>query len=64
MESVEFYYSDSIERKIKIWGNPRYFNAIIDTLKEGIRVSQSLLTFSLIIPTFFSLILLFFLYNI
>lgn len=64
MEPVEFYYSDSIERKVKIWGNPRYFNAIIDTLKEGIRVSQSLLTFSLIIPTFFSLILLFFLYNI
>ena len=64
MEPVEFYYNDSIERNIKIWGNPRYFNAIINTLKEGIRVSQNLLTFSLIIPTFFSLILLFFLYNI
>ncbi|MFW9881622.1 MAG: DUF2070 family protein [Candidatus Thorarchaeota archaeon] len=64
MESVEFYYSDSIEPNVKIWGNPGYFNAIIDTLKEGIRVSQSLLTFSLIIPTFFSLVLLFFLYNI
>lgn len=64
MEPVEFCYNDSIERNVKIWGNPKYFNAIIDTLKEGIRVSQSLLTFSLIIPTFFSLILLFFLYNI
>jgi predicted neutral ceramidase superfamily lipid hydrolase len=64
MEPVEFYYSDSTEPNVKIWGNPRYFNAIIDTLKEGLRVSQSLLTFSLIIPTFFSLILLLFLYNI
>ena len=64
MEPVEFYYNDSLERNVKIWGNPRYFNAIIDTLKEGIRVSQNLLTFSLIIPTFFSLLLLFFLYNI
>jgi len=64
MEPVEFCYNDSVERNVKIWGNPLYFNAIIDTLKEAIRVSQRLLTFSLIIPTFFSLILLFFLYNI
>jgi len=64
LEPVEFYYHDSIERNVKIWGNPEYFNAIINTLKEAIRVSQSLLTFSLIIPTFFSLIILLFLYNI
>ncbi|MFW9824327.1 MAG: DUF2070 family protein, partial [Candidatus Thorarchaeota archaeon] len=64
LEPVEFYYKASTEDNVKIWGDPRYFNAIIDTLKECIRVSQRLLTFSLIIPTFFSLILLLFLYNI
>ncbi|MFW9943112.1 MAG: DUF2070 family protein [Candidatus Thorarchaeota archaeon] len=64
LEPVEFYHHTSIEHNVKIWGNPGYFNAIINTLKEAIRVSQSLLTFSLIIPTFFSLIILLFLYNI
>lgn len=63
LEPVEFYYKDSYEN-VKIWGDPQYFNVIIDTLKECIRVSQSLLTISLIAPTFFSLILLIFLYNI
>ncbi len=63
LEQVEFYYKDSYE-SVKIWGNPDYFNVIIDTLKECIKVSQSLLTISLIGPTFFSLILLIFLYNI
>ncbi len=63
MEPVEFLYKDSI-LNVKIWGNPQYFNTIIDTLKECIRVSQNLLTVSLILPTFFSLILLVFLYNI
>ena len=57
---VEFYYNDSIEHKIKIWGDSNYFNAIMDTLKECIKVSQNLLTFSLIVPTFFSLVLLLF----
>ncbi|MBY8986115.1 MAG: DUF2070 family protein [Candidatus Lokiarchaeota archaeon] len=64
LEPVEFYYKASVKDNVKIWGNPLYFNAIIDTLKECIKVSQKLLTFSLIIPTFFSLILLLFLYNI
>ncbi len=63
LEPVEFHYSDSNEN-VKIWGNPGYFNTILDTLKECIKVSQRLLTLSLIIPTFFSLILLIFLYNI
>ncbi|MFX0141357.1 MAG: DUF2070 family protein, partial [Candidatus Hodarchaeota archaeon] len=63
LEQVEFYYKDSYEA-VKIWGNPLYFNAIIDTLKECIIVSQSLLTISLIAPTFFSLILLIFLYSL
>jgi predicted neutral ceramidase superfamily lipid hydrolase len=63
LEQVEFYYKDSYE-SVKIWGNPLYFNAIIDTLKECIKVSQSLLTISLIAPTFFSLILLIFLYSL
>jgi len=63
LEPVEFYYKDSQE-DVKIWGDPSYFNAILDTLKECIKVSQSLLSISLIAPTFFSLILLFFLYTI
>jgi len=60
LEPVEFYYRDSIEDNIKIWGDSNYFNAIMDTLKECIKVSQNLLTFSLIVPTFFSLVLLLF----
>ncbi|MFX0104627.1 MAG: DUF2070 family protein [Candidatus Hodarchaeota archaeon] len=63
LEPVEFYYKDSLE-SVKIWGNPQYFNAIISTLRECIKVSQSLLTISLIGPTFFSLILLIFLYTL
>jgi len=63
LEPVEFLYKDSIER-VRIWGNPLYFNTIIDTLKACIKVSQSLLTISLIGPTFLSLILLIFLYTL
>lgn len=63
LEPVEFLYKDSYEH-VKVWGDPQYFNTIIDTLKECLKVSQSLLTISLIAPTFFSLILLIFLYNI
>ncbi len=61
LEPVEFLYKDSFEN-VKIWGDPLYFNAIINTLKECIRVSQSLLTISLIAPTLLSLIFLIFLY--
>jgi putative membrane protein len=64
LEPVEFYYCASVIENVRIWGNPTYFDAIIDTLQECIRVSQKLLTFSLILPTFFSLILLLFYYNI
>ncbi|MFX0030995.1 MAG: DUF2070 family protein [Candidatus Hermodarchaeota archaeon] len=64
LEPVEFCYFNSIEDNVKIWGDPQYFNAIIDTLKEAVRVSQRLLSLSLVVPTFFSLIILFFLYNI
>ncbi len=64
MEPVEFYYKDSIEDDVKIWGNPSYFNVIMTTLQECIRVSQRLFSLSLVIPTFFSLILLLFYYNI
>ncbi len=64
LEPVEFFYHDSTVDNVRIWGNPIYFNTIIDTLQECLRVSQKLLTFSLIVPTFFSLILLSFYYNI
>ncbi|UCC18935.1 MAG: DUF2070 family protein [Promethearchaeota archaeon] len=63
LEPVEFRYKESTER-VKIWGNPLYFNAIIETLQACIKVSQSLLTISLIGPTFLSLILLIFLYTL
>jgi putative membrane protein len=64
LEPVEFYYRDSIVENIKIWGNPSYFNVIMATIQECLRVSQRLLSLSLIIPTFFSLILLLFYYNL
>ena len=64
IEPVEFYYKDSIEEDVKIWGNPSYFNVIMTTLQECIRVSQRLFSLSLVVPTFFSLILLLFYYNI
>jgi len=63
LEPIEFYYHDSIEENVKIWGDPNYFNAVMDTLEECIKVSQRLLTLSLIVPTFFSVILLVFYYN-
>ncbi|MFX1259970.1 MAG: DUF2070 family protein, partial [Promethearchaeota archaeon] len=64
LEPVEFHYNDSIVDEVKIWGNPRYFDTIVETLQACLRVSQRLLTLSLIVPTFFSLILLLFYYNI
>jgi putative membrane protein len=63
LEPVEFYSKHS-HKNVRIWGDPRYFDVIIETLKECIRVSQSLLTISLIGPTFISLILLIFLYTV
>ena len=64
LEDVEFCYYKSIIPQIKIWGDPRYFDVIMNTLQECIRISQRLLTLSLILPTFFSLILLLFFYQI
>ena len=64
LEEVEFFYYDSVVEGIKIWGNPRYFETIMNTLMKSIKVSQGLFTYSLIIPTLFSIILLLFFYNI
>ncbi|MFX1277090.1 MAG: DUF2070 family protein, partial [Promethearchaeota archaeon] len=64
LESVEFYYLDSIQENVRIWGDEKYFDIIMTTLQECLRVSQRLLTFSLIIPAFLAFILLFFFYNI
>jgi predicted neutral ceramidase superfamily lipid hydrolase len=64
LEEVEFFYYDSVLDNIRIWGDPKYFETIMNTLQECLRVSQRLLTLSLILPTFFSLILLLFYYNI
>ncbi|MHA1439428.1 MAG: DUF2070 family protein [Promethearchaeota archaeon] len=63
LEPVEFLYHESQEN-VRIWGNMRYFDAIMDTLQECIRKSQRMLSLTLIIPTFFSLVLLLFYYNI
>jgi putative membrane protein len=64
LEDIEFLYYDSIIKNIKIWGDPKYFDVIMNTLLKSIKVSQGLLTYSLIAPTFFSAILLLFYYNI
>jgi len=64
LEEVEFYYYDSIVEKVKIWGDPKYFEVVMNTLFKCIKVSQGLFTYSLIIPALFSIILLFFFYNI
>lgn len=64
LEDIEFSYYDSIVEKVKIWGDPKYFEVIMNTLFKCIKVSQGLFTYSLIIPTLFSIILLIFFYNI
>ncbi|MEJ2293466.1 MAG: DUF2070 family protein, partial [Candidatus Lokiarchaeota archaeon] len=64
LEEVEFCYYTSLIPELKIWGSPTYFDVIMNTLQECIRISQRLLTLSLIFPTFFSLILLLFFYQI
>ena len=64
LEEVEFSYYNSETDNVKIWGDTKYFNTIMNTLQECIRVSQKLLTYSLILPTFFSLLILLFYYNI
>jgi len=64
LEPVEFHYSDTTLEGIRIWGNAKYFDTIMDTLQECIKVSQRLLSLSLIIPGFFSLILLLFFYSL
>ncbi|MFX1496636.1 MAG: DUF2070 family protein [Promethearchaeota archaeon] len=64
LSDVEFSYYTSEIDNVKIWGDPKYFDTIMNTLQECIKVSQKLLTYSLILPTFFSLLLLLFYYNI
>jgi putative membrane protein len=64
LEEVEFCYYKSFIPQIKIWGNSKYFDVIMNTLQECIKISERLLTLSLILPTFFSLILLLFFYQI
>ncbi|MFX1446739.1 MAG: DUF2070 family protein [Promethearchaeota archaeon] len=64
LEDVEFSYYDSNVEKVKIWGDPKYFDVIMDTLFKCIKVSQGLFTYSLIIPAVFSIILLLFFYNL
>ncbi|MFX1235565.1 MAG: DUF2070 family protein, partial [Promethearchaeota archaeon] len=64
LTNVEFSYYSSEVDNVKIWGDPKYFDTIMDTLQECIKVSQKLLTYSLILPTFFSLLILLFYYNI
>ena len=63
-EEVEFYYHDSEVDNVRIWGDPKYFELIMNVLQECLRVSQRLLTYSLIFPTFFSLILFLFYYSL
>ena len=64
LENIEFCYYESVVKDVKIWGDPKYFDVIMNTLLRVIKVSQGLLTYSLIAPTFFSIILILFFYNI
>jgi putative membrane protein len=64
LEEVEFHYHDSVVERVKIWGDPKYFEVVMNTLFKCIKVSQGLFTYSLIIPALFSIILLIFFYNI
>lgn len=64
LDEVEFNYVDSVVKDVKIWGDPKYFNVIMKTLQECIRISRRLLTLSLIAPTLISLIILIFFYNV
>lgn len=64
LEPVEICYHASMVEEVRIWGDDKYFDVIIDTLQECIKVSQRLLTYSLFIPSFFSLLLLLFYYNV
>ena len=64
LEPVEFNYRDSLVENVRIWGDPKYFDVIMKTLQECIRISQRLLTFGLIAPTLISLIILIFFYNV
>ena len=63
LEEVEFFYYDTVEENVKIWGDPKYFDVIMKTLQECIRISQRLLTLGLIAPTLISLILLIFFFD-
>ena len=64
LEAVEFAYYDSTVENVKIWGDPKYFDVIMNTLFKCIKVSQGLFTYSLIIPALFSMLLLIFFYRI
>jgi putative membrane protein len=63
LEQVEFQYNTSKVGNVRIWGDHKYFEVIMTTLQRCIKVSQRLLTLSLILPTLFSLLLLLFYYN-
>ncbi|MFX1238525.1 MAG: DUF2070 family protein [Promethearchaeota archaeon] len=63
LEPVEFYCKETICDNIRIWGDEKYFDVIMNTLQECIRVSQRLLSLGLVVPSFLCLILLFFFYN-
>ena len=63
LEEVEFNYRETLVKNVRIWGDPKYFDVIMKTLQECIRISQRLLTFGLIAPTLISLIILIFFYN-
>lgn len=64
LEPVEFHFNSTVVKDIKIWGDQSYFEVIMDTLQQCISVSKVLLTLGLMVPAFFSLLLLLFYYNI
>ncbi len=64
LEPVQFKFKSSTVEAVKIWGDMSYFSVVMETLQRCINVSKLLVTIGLLVPTFFSLLLLFFYYNI
>jgi predicted neutral ceramidase superfamily lipid hydrolase len=64
LEPVEVAIKESITSGFRKWGDLGYFDAVIETIEKCLSKSKSLLTAGLIIPTFFSILIALFYFNI
>ncbi|MHA1733158.1 MAG: DUF2070 family protein [Promethearchaeota archaeon] len=59
LEEVEVAHHSSVIRGVKVWGDPRYFDAVVmPTVDKCVRVSKTLLTLGLVIPFLLSAVFL------